>query len=220
MEYNTDRPQLAIPEYGRNVHNMVNYCMTIESREKRNKVAQSIIDVIGNLNPHLRDVADFKHKLWDHLFIMSNFKLEVDSPYPIPTPETFSEKPDQIPYPAKSNKYRHYGEIIRKMIKYAVQLEDGEMKDALIVAIANQMKKSYLLWNKDTVDDAVILKELYEISDGQLKAVGIELANAHQLRQGIPTSAKHYATNNYRKSNNNTGNNNRNKNNRKKNFKK
>ncbi len=182
MEYNTDRPQLKIPEYGRNVHRMVNYCMSIEDREKRNKVAKSIIDVMGNLNPHLRDVPDFKHKLWDHLFIMSGFALDVDSPYPIPTASTFEEKPDLVPYPEKSARYRHYGGIVRKMIKYAVQLEEGDLKEGLKVAIANQMKKSYLLWNKDTVDDDVIFKELADISGGKLNIEGIELSSHSQFR--------------------------------------
>jgi hypothetical protein len=201
MEYNTDRPQLKIPEYGRNVHNMVNYCMTIEDREKRNKVAQSIIDVIGNLNPQIRDVADFKHKLWDHLFIMSNFKLDVDSPYPIPTPETFTEKPESINYPEKSNKFRHYGGIIRRMIHYAVQLEEGPLKEGLVQSIANQMKKSYLLWNKDTVDDAVILQELMEISGGKLQVKGVELSSANQWRAHQPNQKQH--SNNYRNKNRN-----------------
>lgn len=182
MEYNTDRPQLKIPEYGRNVQNMVAYCHGIENREHRNKVARSIIDVMGNLNPHLRDVPDFKHKLWDHLFIMSNFEMDVDSPYPIPTPETFEEKPDLVPYPVKSARYRHYGGIVRKMIAYAVQLEEGDLKDGLKMAIANQMKKSYMLWNKDTVEDAVILKEMADISNGALTLSGVELSSHAQFK--------------------------------------
>lgn len=182
MEYNTDRPFLKIPEYGRNVHNMVRHCMSIQDRDKRNRVAQSIIEVIGNLNPHLRDTADFKHKLWDHLFIMSDFKLHVDSPYPIPTPETFTEKPELIKYPQKSIKYRHYGNIVQDMVKYAIGMQDGEMKNAMVQSIANQMKKSYLLWNKDTVDDAVILQDLSEMSGGKLNVSGLELSAANQWR--------------------------------------
>jgi hypothetical protein len=177
MEYNTARPDLKIPEYGRNVQRMVDYCLSIEDRDHRNKVAQSIIDVIGNLNPHLRDVPDFKHKLWDHLFIMSDFKLDVDSPYPIPTPSTFEDKPDKVNYPDTINRFRHYGHIVRKMVDYAAQLEEGELKEGLVISIANQMKKSYLMWNKDTVDDDVIFDELAKLSEGKIQLSGIELSN-------------------------------------------
>ncbi len=188
VEYNTDRPDLAIPEYGRNVHNMVAHCMTIEDREKRNAVAQSIIDVIGNLNPHLRDTPDFKHKLWDHLFIMSKFKLDVDSPYPIPTVETFAGRPEQVEYPARTYKMRHYGHIVREMLAEAVSKE-GEEQRELIRQIGNQMKRSYLTWNKDTVDDAIILQELVELSGGKLSTEGIELSNDLMLPTNTGTSA-------------------------------
>jgi len=161
---------------------MVSYCQSIEDREHRNKVAKSIIDVMGNLNPHLRDVPDFKHKLWDHLFIMSNFDLDVDSPYPIPTPSTFEEKPELVAYPVKSARYRHYGGIIRKMIAYAVQLEEGDLKEGLKVSIANQMKKSYMLWNKDTVQDEVILKEMADISNGALTLTDVNLSSHSQFK--------------------------------------
>lgn len=177
MEYNTARSPMNIPEYGRNVQNMVDHCLSIEDREKRNRVARSIIDVIGNLNPHLRDVPDFKHKLWDHLFIMSDFKLDVDSPYPIPNAETFEEKPNKVNYPAKSRTFRHYGNVVKQMVKVALEMEDGPMREGLIIAIANQMKKSYLTWNKDTVEDAVIIKELNILANGKLPLDGLELSN-------------------------------------------
>lgn len=169
MEYNTARPKLIIPEYGRHVQSMVDFAISIEDREERNKVARSIIDVIGNLNPHLRDVTDFQHKLWDHLFIMSDFKLDVDSPYPIPSRESLYVKPEPLPYPQSNIKYRYYGKTIINMIDYCVEMEDGELKEGLVRAIANQMKKSYLTWNKDTVADTVILKHLEELSNGKLK---------------------------------------------------
>ncbi len=210
MEYNTSRDHLIIPEYGRNVQRMVQHCLSIENREQRNKVAQSIIDVIGNLNPQIRDVPDFKHKLWDHMFIMSDFKLDVDSPYPIPTPTTFESKPDKVQYPGKNDKLRHYGHIVRKMIAYAVQLEEGALKEGLIVSIANQMKKSYLMWNKDTVDDDVIFAELRILSKGMLNVSGIELSSNYQFRN---------APQNTHPLQRNRNNKNRNKNNRKK-FKK
>ena len=184
MEYNTSLPRLIIPEYGRNVQKMVDYLLTIEDREERNKQAQNLIEIIGNLNPQVRDVPDFKHKLWDHLFIMSDFRLDVDSPYPKPARETFMEKPEQVPYPANNRKYRHYGHVIRKMIDYAVQQEPGEYKEKLKVAIANHMKKTYLIWNKDTVDDEVILQEMNELADGKLKLENMDLKDKQELVRG------------------------------------
>ena len=184
MEYNTSLPRLIIPEYGRNVQKMVDHLLTIDDREDRNKQAQNLIEIIGNLNPQVRDVPDFKHKLWDHLFIMSDFRLDVDPPYPKPAPETFNEKPEQVPYPANNRKYRHYGNVIRKMIEYAVKQEPGEYKEKLKIAIANHMKKTYLIWNKDTVDDEVILKEMNELAGGQLKLENMELKDKQDLVRG------------------------------------
>lgn len=207
MEYNTDRPALPLPEYGRHVQSMVDYCMTLNEREHRNAVAQSIIDVIGNLNPQIRDTPDFKHKLWDHLFIMSDFKLDVDSPYPIPTQETFVGKPERVEYPSKSSKYRHYGNIIRDMITKAATMENGEERDAFILAIANQMKRSYLAWNKDTVDDSVIWQELRALSQGQIDISGSTLANANSI--GIPSTGGTTQKNKNFKNRNNRNNNNK-----------
>lgn len=172
MEYNTDRSKLLIPEYGRNVQKMINHCMSIEEDEKRNNTAKAIIEVMGNLNPHLRDVPDFKHKLWDQLFIMSDFKLKVDSPYEIPSKEFFSRAPEIISYPIKSAKYRFYGTNIKQMINEATKREDSEEKEALIFALANHMKKSYLNWNKDVVDDRTIFKHLLELSDSKINLIG------------------------------------------------
>lgn len=169
MEYNTDRPKMIIPEYGRNVQKMVSYLKTIEDRDQRNKNAQALIDIMGNLNPHLRDVPDFKHKLWDHLFIMSNFELDVDSPYPIPDAQHFVEPPQTVPYTQTKIRYRYYGKMVEDMIEECVKLEEGEAKEALKVLIANQMKKCYLQWNKDTVDDQTILKHIKELSDGKIE---------------------------------------------------
>ena len=175
MEYNTERTTLKIPEYGRNVQRMVDYCLTIEDKEHRSKVAQSIIDVIGNLNPAIRDAPDYAHKLWDHLFIMSEFKLDVQSPYPIPTAESFVGLPDEVPYPEKSRKFRHYGNIVKTMVQRAITLEESEEKEALTYGIAYAMKRNYLKFNKDTVDDKTILGDLVEMSEGKLSVEGIEL---------------------------------------------
>lgn len=160
---------------------MVHHLLTIEDREERNRQAQNLIDIIGNLNPQIRDVPDFKHKLWDHLFIMSDFKLDVDSPYPKPSQETLNEKPELLTYPRNNRKYRHYGNIIRKMIEYAVEQPAGEEKERLKIAIANHMKKTYLIWNKDTVDDDVILKEMNALANGQLKLEDMNLKDKQQL---------------------------------------
>ena len=177
MEYNTERTQLKIPEYGRNVQRMVDYCLTIEDKEHRSKVAQSIIDVIGNLNPAIRDAPDYAHKLWDHLFIMSDFKLDVDSPYPIPTAESFVGLPDEVPYPDKSRRFRHYGSVVKNMIAHALKVEQGEEKDALVYGIAYAMKRNYLKYNKDTVSDQTILGDLLEMSEGKLKLGEFDLPN-------------------------------------------
>ena len=168
MEYNTSLSKLIIPEYGRNVQKMVHSIIDIEDRDKRNHQAKSIIEVMGNLNPHLRDVPDFKHKLWDHLFIMSEFNLDVDSPYEKPSKETFEEKPQILKYSDNDIKLRHYGKILLLIIKRTVDLEDGDYKDFLVYTIANHMKKCYLTWNKSTIEDDVILKHLSQMSDDKL----------------------------------------------------
>ena len=168
LEYNSERPPLMIPEYGRHLQKLINQAVAIENRDERNKMARYIIQVMGNLNPHLRDVLDFQHKLWDQLFVMSDFKLEVDSPYPILSREVLQMKPDRLAYPQAFPKYRFYGNNIKYMIDVANKWEEGDLKNALIKVIANHMKKSYLSWNKDTVKDDVIFEHLYELSDGKI----------------------------------------------------
>ena len=168
LEYNAERPHLIIPEYGRHLQKLIDQATEIEDKETRNKAANYIIQVMGSLNPHLRDVLDFQHKLWDQIFIMSDFKLDVDSPYPIPTRDVIHLKPERLAYPQKNPKYRFYGNNIKYMIDVANSWEEGEMKSALVKVIANHMKKSYLSWNKDTVTDAVIFEHLYELSGGKL----------------------------------------------------
>lgn len=195
MQYNTTREKLIIPEYGRHVQEMVDHCKTLEQKEDRNDFANAIIEVMGNLNPHLRDVQDFQHKLWDQLFIMAEFDLDVDSPYPIPQPEDFQSRPNGIPYPGYSNKYRYYGRNIQRMIDVANSWEDGDKKDGLVQSIANQMKRSYLLWNKDTVEDQVILNQLRELSDGKIDIrtdENINLASNKDLTAGSSQSVKTY----------------------------
>ena len=168
LEYNSEREHLIIPEYGRHIQKLLNHCVEIEDSEERNKMAIAIVDVMGNLQPHLRDVPDFQHKLWDQLFIMSNYKLDVDSPYPKPELSVLNAKPESLPYPKTASKYRFYGNNIQIMIDTAMSWEEGKLKDALIFAIANHMKKCYLNWNKDTVEDTIIFKHLSELSEGKI----------------------------------------------------
>ena len=168
LEYNSERKHLIIPEYGRHLQKLIEQATIIENDEERNKAARYIIQVMGSLNPHLRDVPDFQHKLWDQLFIMSDFRLAVDSPYPIPSREVLQLKPEVLQYPQNYPKYRYYGNNIKYMIDVANKWEEGEMKSALVKVIANHMKKSYLSWNKDTVKDDVIFEHLYELSGGKI----------------------------------------------------
>ena len=168
LEYNSEREHLIIPEYGRHIQKMVNYATSRESKEERNKLANAIISVMGNLQPHLRDVPDFQHKLWDQLFIMSDFKLDADSPFEKPSKELLSTRPDPLDYPQNHPKYRFYGNNIKIMIDVANTWEEGEMKEALVYTIANHMKKCFLNWNKDTVEDSVIFDHLFELSDGKI----------------------------------------------------
>lgn len=183
LEYNSLREPLIIPEYGRHLQKLIDQITAIEDKDKRNKAAQYVIGVMGSLNPHLRDVPDFQHKLWDQLFIMSNFKLDVDSPFPIPSRELLQQKPEPLAYPQNFPKYRFYGNNINNMINVATKWEDGEMKNALILVIANHMKKSYLSWNKETVEDEVIFQHLYELSEGKINLAksNEELSDSHNL---------------------------------------
>lgn len=169
FDYNTTRSQLILSEYGRNVQNMVKYIIELPDLEERNKYAQAVIDLMGFLNPHLRDVADFKHKLWDHLHIISGYKIDVDSPYPKPTPEDALVKPKHIGYPQQRIKYKHYGKTVEVMIEKAkAVVDEPEKKAAMVQGIANFMKMSYVTWNKDTVADETIIKNLRELSNGEL----------------------------------------------------
>jgi len=177
---------LIIPEYGRHLQKMVEHAVAIEDEAERNKVARSIIAVMGNMNPHLRDVPDFQHKLWDQLFIISDFKLDVESPFPKPSRELLEERPEPMGYPQNFPKYRFYGNNIKRMIDEAVKMEDGDLKEALTYSIANHMKKSYLNWNRETVEDEIIFEHLRELSGGtiNLKNKEEDLSEAANLLRG------------------------------------
>ncbi|MDP5082418.1 MAG: DUF4290 domain-containing protein [Winogradskyella sp.] len=183
LEYNTEREHLIIPEYGRHLQKMINYAKSRETKEERNKLANAIISVMGNLQPHLRDVPDFKHKLWDQLFIMADFEFDADSPYGVPSKEEIEARPEPLRYPQNHPKYRFYGNNIKTMIDVCVSWDEGELKEALKFTIANHMKKCFLNWNKDTVEDTVIFKHLFELSNGNidLKSNDEELSDSTSL---------------------------------------
>jgi hypothetical protein len=184
-DYNTQRKRMALPEYGRNVQKMVDHIKTIEDRDERNRAAKTIIQIMGNLNTQIRDVGDYKHKLWDHLSLIANFELDIDSPYPVPEPSKFVEKPKQVPYRQGEIRFLHYGRIIELMINAASAMEDGEEKEYFTNLIVNQMKKSYVTWNRGQVADEVIIGDLKLLSKGKLKITeGVKILEVKEL---IPT---------------------------------
>lgn len=169
MEYNTSRNKLIIAEYGRNVQKMVEYALTIEDDEKRNALAKRIVSVMTSINTSTGNFNDIEHKIWDHLFIISDYKLKVEAPYPMPDKDEVKVKPHVIEYNDGRIRNRSYGRNLENMINKAIAYEEGEEKEALVALLANNLKKAYLLWNSDSVDDAQILKDLERMSDGKLK---------------------------------------------------
>ena len=168
MEYNTQRKKMELPEYGRSIQNMVDHALTIEDREERQRCANTIVNIMGGMFPHLRDVPDFKHKLWDHLAIMSDFKLDIDYPFEIVKKEDLVVKPEQLAYPNADFRYRHYGRFLEGMVKKAVEIEDEEEKKQLINLLAIQMKKDLNNWNKEGIEDQKIVDDLREYSNGAI----------------------------------------------------
>lgn len=181
-DYNTRRTQMVIPEYGRNIQKMVEHAIALPDKEERNRMANGIISVMGQLNPHLRDIADFKHKLWDHLFIISDFKLDVDSPYPLPNKEVLFEKPERMTYPKTENRFKHYGKSVKNLIDAAVAIEDKAEQSALVGVILNLMKKTYLTFNQDSVDDDQIVTDLKLISKDKLSVPeGFQMISTNEV---------------------------------------
>jgi len=168
MEYNTLQKKLILPEYGRHVHLMVQHAIQIKDRDQRNLAAQSIIGVMANLMPHLRETPDFKHKLWDHLHLMSDFQLDIDAPYPPPSPSEMVEKPRTVPYQQSHIRQKHYGKILTDMIREAGKLNDSPQKDSLIQMLATQMRKSYIAWNRSEINPEQIVQDIWDISDGKI----------------------------------------------------
>ncbi len=169
MEYNTAREKMAIPEYGRNIQKMVLHVVQLEDRKERTAAAKRIVEIMANMHPQVREESDYLHKLWDHLYIISDFRLDVDSPYPPPEKEMILRRPEKLQYSENHIRFKHYGKHLENMIKYVSDLEEGAEKKELTKMIANQMKRAYLNWNRDSVSDKVILKQLEELSDGKLK---------------------------------------------------
>ncbi len=169
MEYNTSRSRMLMPEYGRNVQKMVEYLMTIEDRQKRLQQAELLIEMMGILTPHLKTIEDYNHKLWDHLFQMTEFKLDVDGPYPCPSPESVFKKPDPLPYPQQSIRHRHLGRNLQGIIDKALAETDEEKKYGLTQAIGYYMKLAYGNWHREPVHDDMIRNELAELSGGRLR---------------------------------------------------
>ena len=190
MEYNTKRDHLTIPEYGRHVQKMINHAISITDKEERQKCVEAIIAFMGQMNPHLRDVKEFTHKLWDHLHIMSDFKLEVEAPYPKPEAEKLLEKPDPMSYPGNKIKFSYYGNTIQSMIATAMEMEGAE-KEIMSGMIANQMKKSYILFNESSVDNNMIRLHLKQLSNGSLTlADDFQFIRSASVRQGGANSNK------------------------------
>lgn len=226
VEYNTEREQMMISEYGRNIQKMVNFAIAEPNRERRTVLANALISLMGSLNPQLRDVADYKHKLWDHLFIISDFKLDVDCPYPLPTRESVFRKPDLMNYPQSKIKFRFYGKNIVKMIEAATELEDGSMKTTFINLIGSFMKNACKSWNAETLSDEEILAHLEMLSEGKIRAEDNENVEFRTANFGNNPNNQNRNNNNNRNfknknrhrnggnNNNNNGGGNRNNNNR------
>lgn len=193
ISYNSSRLDLVLPEYGRSIHKMAHHCLEIEDREERNKCARSIILIMGNLFPHLRDIDDFNHKLWDHLHLMTDFKLDVDSPYPKPKRETLDEKPRRVPYPSGNIKYGHYGKTIEQIVNKAAEEEDETKRKELAIDIANLMKRTYVVWNQNSVKDEVIASDLRKLSDGKLVVDNPEedLASTREVMSQMGVNQRH-----------------------------
>ncbi|MBN2166430.1 MAG: DUF4290 domain-containing protein [Marinilabiliaceae bacterium] len=189
MDYNSNRKKLVLPEYGRHVQKMVDHALTIEDREERMKCAKTIIGIMGSMFPHLRDVSDFKHKLWDHLAIMSNFKLDIDYPFDLPEAATFNTKPATIPYKNNRIRFMHYGKVIEEIIQKAIDHENEEEKKQLIQLIANHMKKSLMMYNKDSSTDERVFDDIRMMSGGKLQIEeGMKIPEFKDVNGGVVNS--------------------------------
>ena len=193
FDYNTTREPLKLPEYGRNIQRMVDYMKTIEDRDERNLAARTIVAIMANMYPHNKEMEDFEHKLWDHLAIMADFDLDIDAPYDLPTEEKLQEPPRKVSYSTHNIKYKHYGFLIEQLLREVAEMENEEEKNYALEAIANHMKKQYLIWNRPQVNDQVIFKDIEEITNGALKVKeGVVLKDARELVPQQPHPQKNY----------------------------
>ncbi len=198
MEYNTEQPVMDIAEYGRNVHRMIDYCLTLTDREERTKCAKSIVRVMAILNPSLKDYADYEHKLWDHLHIIANYKLDVDCPYPKPDPSIKEEKPEPVKYPQSDIKFRHYGKILEDLIQKAMAEPDDKNREIFTEQLAQLMKRHYLNWNRDSVNDQLIVEQLESLSKGKLKvSEAFRFLHTSEIlpKNAIPQNQMHHREN-------------------------
>ena len=214
MEYNTEREKIVISEYGRNIQVMIRHLMDIEDRKQRTEAAYFIVNVMAQMNPQVKESNDYMHKLWDHLHIIAQYELDVDGPYPKPTPEMQKKKPEHVGYQKNNIRYGHYGQYIYDVVKKVKEMEDGPKKQAILINIANQMKRDYLNWNRDTVNDLLILDDLYKISGEEItlpmetKLIPTnEILNKTQNQQQQQNQKKKNGSNN---NNNKKNNNNKN----------
>jgi Domain of unknown function (DUF4290) len=220
MEYNTTRNHLIMREYGRHIQRMIEHLLTIEDPELREKNAAVVIELMGFLNPHLKNVEDFRHKLWDHLFLISDFKLDVSSPYPIPTAETLKPKTDPLPYPKRYPKHAHLGKNLELIIDKALQEENPDKKNGFANAIAYYMKLAYNNWHKETVHDDAIQGELTAITNGQLEFTNTPFVRSFRPNENRERSGNGYGydrnkrNQKFQRNNNNRSNNDRNSNDR------
>lgn len=211
MEYNTSREKLRIPEYGRNIQKMVQSLLDEPERDKRTQMAKVLVRIMAQVRQTKdRDIGgDFYQKLWDHLHIIADFKLDVDSPYPPPSPEILQWEPEKLQRDDEEIEYKYYGRNIQKIIKAVADLEEGEQKETLINTLANHLKKLYLTWNKESVDDEIIFRQLYELSDGNIKLTDetklnetrdiLARSNTKKRRHNKPHQSRHKNSSNNRR---------------------
>lgn len=169
MLYNTQQKRLPMPEYGRGIQNMVDHALTIEDRAERQRCANTIVNIMGSMFPHLRDIPDFKHKLWDHLAVMADYKLDIDYPYEITPAVAVHSRPKPLAYPMKRIRYRHYGYMLESLLKKLKDMPEGEERDALTSMVANQMKRCLYNWNKDAMDEEKVAADLAEYTEGNVQ---------------------------------------------------
>lgn len=201
MEYNTQRKKMAMPEYGRIIQNMVDYAVTLEDKAERQRCANTIISIMGNMFPHLRDVPEFKHKLWDHLAVMSDYKLDIDYPYEITPKSEMSTKPEPMAYPMKKIKYRHYGYLLETLMKILADMPESAAREELTLLTAIQMKRSLANWNKDALDDEKIIADIAAYTHGQVRIDAEQFKNAFAevSRQGMSQGRSLVRRNNRKK---------------------